>query len=170
MRGMDGGMARANLAAYELTICGLDELSAYREAAVSHVLSILDPETPTPPALASFADLRAHWVLRFHDIALPLPGARIPEADDVAELLSLGRELREARAGSHLLVHCHAGVSRSTAAAAILLAQPHPGREREAMHMVAALRPVARPNRRMLTLADDLLGRRGALVRAAEQL
>ncbi len=163
-------MRQAGLVPFHLTICGLEELSGHRDAAVSHVLSILDPDTPVPAALRAYAGLDAHWVLRFHDISLHLPGARIPEPDDVAELLSLGRELRAARAGSHLLVHCHAGVSRSTAAAAILLAQSHPGREREALAEVAALRPVARPNRRMLALADELLGRRGALVRAAEQL
>ncbi len=162
-------MQQTSLAPFQLTICGLDELAAYREAAVSHVLSILDPDTPVPAALRSYAGLNAHWVLRFHDISLSMPGARIPQPDDVAELLSLGRELRAPRAGAHLLVHCHAGVSRSTAAAAILLAQPHPGREREALAEVAALRPVARPNRRMLALADELLGRRGALVRAAEE-
>jgi predicted protein tyrosine phosphatase len=109
-------------------------------------------------------------VLRFHDLALPVPGARMPEADDVAEVLSFGREVRSGRGPAHLLVHCHAGVSRSTAAAAILLAQPNPGREREAIDMVTSLRPVARPNRRMLRIADELLGRRGALERAADRV
>lgn len=157
------------LTPFHLTICGLDELPRHRDAAVSHVLSILDPETPPPAILRAFDGLRAHWVLRFHDVSTPVPGARLPETDDVAEVLTFGREVNAGRGPAHLLVHCHAGVSRSTAAAAILLAQPNPGREREAIDMVTSLRPMARPNRRMLSIADDLLGRRGALVSAADR-
>jgi predicted protein tyrosine phosphatase len=63
------------------------------------------------------------------------------------------------------------GISRSSAAAAILLAvRAGPGSEAEALKNVGTIRPGARPNVRMLELADDVLGTGGALVRALRSL
>jgi predicted protein tyrosine phosphatase len=64
------------------------------------------------------------------------------------------------------LIHCAAGVSRSTAAAFILLCiLLGPGREEEALdhlHRIATDRVIL-PNRRLVWFADDLLGRKGAM-------
>ena len=149
-----------------VTICGLAELDEHCGAGITHALSILDPDCPDPPAFAAFAPHR-RLALRFHDIIEPLPGWLAPSREDVAQLLSFGRELGEPTAG-HLLVHCHAGVSRSTAAAALILAQAHPDRPAaEAFDRVVQIRPRAWPNLRMLEFGDALLGRDGALVAAA---
>ena len=48
-------------------------------------------------------------------------------------ILEYGREVMAAGADTHLLIHCHAGRSRSTASAALLLAQAEPGRPAEAI-------------------------------------
>lgn len=151
---------------FELTICGLDEI----EGAFTHVLSILDPGTPSPAALRDYEGLRAHWVLRFDDVSVPCPGATPPGEADIVNLLQFERELQAASPPCHLLVHCHAGVSRSTAAAAILLAARAPGAEKEAVAAVQRVRPIARPNRRMIWLADRLLACDGRLIAAAENL
>ena len=58
------------------------------------------------------------------------------------------------------------GVSRSTAAAAILLAQHNPGREPDVFEALNDIRPRNWPNRAMIGHADRLLGREGALFRA----
>ncbi|MBV9492904.1 MAG: dual specificity protein phosphatase family protein [Acidobacteria bacterium] len=83
---------------------------------------------------------------------------------DVEQLIEAANLLKE-RGSGRVLIHCMAGVSRSTAAAyiihAILLG---PGREEEAMARVVEQRPIARPNWRMVNLADQLLGRNGAMV------
>lgn len=160
----------ARLPPYRLTVCGLDELVGHTRSGVSHILSILDPDTPMPRVLSRFEALRAHWVQHFHDVSRPVGDARMPERADVEELLSFGAELRGMEGAAHLLVHCHAGVSRSTAAAAILLAQHAPGREREAVAEVARIRPVANPNVRMIELADTLLQREGRLLAALREL
>src|SRR5947207_14007333 len=60
--------------------------------------------------------------LWFHDIIDPAPDRLAPSHADVERLLAFGRELRD-RSDGHILIHCHAGVSRSTAAAALILAQ-----------------------------------------------
>jgi predicted protein tyrosine phosphatase len=65
------------------------------------------------------------------------------------------------------LIHCHAGVSRSTAAAALILAQAGPDRPARAVFdLVSSIRPRAWPNLRILELGDALLGRDGEIVAA----
>lgn len=85
--------------------------------------------------------------------------------EDVRQIIELAESLRLDT--GKVLIHCEAGVSRSTAAALIMHAcWLGPGNEREAMDRVRTQRPVAMPNRRMVALADQLLERRGRLVKA----
>ena len=163
----------SGFAPFRVTICGIPELGEHGAAGVTHVLSILDPEWPDPPAFAAFAPHR-RLALRFHDIIEPMPERLAPSRGDVARLLEFGHELAEfgreqnRPAESHLLVHCHAGVSRSTAATALILAQQHPDRPaQDVLDAVAQMRPRAWPNLRILEFGDALLGRNGEIVAAA---
>jgi predicted protein tyrosine phosphatase len=151
---------------FQLTICGIDELAGHCEAGVTHVLSILDPGWPEPDPLNAF-DVNRRLKLRFHDVIEVQPGCIAPERWDVELLLAFARDLDASRR-THLLIHCHAGVSRSTAAATLVLAQRHPGRPAaEALDQVVRLRPRAWPNLRILELGDQILGRGGEIVEAA---
>ena len=95
--------------------------------------------------------------------------------EDVQRIIQLVEELQSydvngAKVGK-VLIHCEAGVSRSTAAALIIHARwLGPGREHEAMERVIAQRPYAIPNRRMVELADKLLQLGGRLVQARDDL
>ena len=63
---------------------------------------------------------------------------------------------------------CRAGVSRSTAAAALILMQANPAwSARAALDAIAAIRPRAWPNLLMLEFGDALLGRNGEIAAAA---
>ena len=82
--------------------------------------------------------------------------------EDVQQIITLAYDLRSTT--GRVLIHCEAGVSRSTAAALIMYAcWLGPGGEREAMMRVLAQRPIAMPNRRMVEIADRLLDRNGRL-------
>jgi predicted protein tyrosine phosphatase len=60
------------------------------------------------------------------------------------------------------------GISRSSAAMTLILAQARPDRPaREALAEVRRIRPRIWPNLRVIELGDELLGRGGALVDAA---
>lgn len=161
----------------KITVCGLEELASHRAHDVTHVLSLLDPGWPEPEALHVF-DVHRRLKLHFHDVIEDLPGWIAPERCDVDLLLAFARELRELRhepgeepVPLHLLVHCHAGVSRSTAAAILILAQRDPALSaRDVVGRVIRLRPRAWPNLRMIEFGDALLGRDGELVAAVTAL
>jgi predicted protein tyrosine phosphatase len=148
---------------FRTTIC-IDELGDHCELGVTHVLSILDPDAPEPPAFGSFGE-HSRVELRFNDVIEELPDRVVPGAQQVQQILVLGRDLTASpRADAHLLVHCHAGVSRSTAAMTLILAQACPDRSGvEIVNEVLRIRSRAWPNLRIIELGDKLLGRGGDL-------
>ncbi|SDN85653.1 Predicted protein tyrosine phosphatase [Methylobacterium phyllostachyos] len=149
------------------TVCGLEELAGHGASGVSHVLSLLDPGTPEPEVFSAYG-AHARTTLRFHDCLGPGEGLVPPEPDDVAAILAFGRQLDGA---AHLLVHCHYGLSRSTAALLMLFAQAEPEAPAEALvARLHALREPAWPNARMIGFADAQLGRAGRLSEAVRQL
>lgn len=149
---------------YTVTICGLDELPGHADAGVSHVLSFLDPDWPDPDAFDRYAQPWRH-TFRVHDISIAQPGKVLPGAALVDRLLEIGATLQGA-AVEHLLVHCHAGISRSTAATAILMAQaagPAAVQVDEVFAAIRRIRPFSWPNERMIRLADEAMGLDGRL-------
>ena len=110
-------------APFTITVCGLEELAGHANRQVSHVLSILDPQQPEPEAFGAYGE-HARLELKFHDIIEETPGFLAPQAEHIAQILEFGRDLlRDPENLRHLLVHCHANMSRSTACMALLLAQ-----------------------------------------------
>ena len=127
----------------ELTICGIEELPGQSARNVTHVLSLLDPD---------------------------LPERVRPRPDHVASILAFGQDFlnrQDRDAASHLLVHCHMGISRSTAAMLTLMAQGNPDEEAENLFTrLTVIRPQAWPNSQMVGFADEQLGRNGDLTAA----
>lgn len=156
-----------------LTVCGLEELDSHRDAGVTHVLSILDPGTADPDSFG-FYDAHHRTTLRFHDIVMPIAGMVLPERSDVETIVAFGEEIVDDLAdgsGGRLLIHCHMGISRSTAAMLMMLASSYPDETSEALtDRLVAIRPQSWPNARMIGFADDILGRRGSLSEAVSRL
>jgi predicted protein tyrosine phosphatase len=87
--------------------------------------------------------------------------------EDVRGIIQLAEQLWS-ESGT-LLIHCEAGISRSTATALIIYAcWLGRGHEDEAMERVITQRPYAIPNRRMVALADNLLALDGRLLQARD--
>lgn len=156
-----------------LTICGLAELDDHRSRGITHVLSILDPDWPEPDAFWTY-DPHHRTTLHFHDVIEPGPGLILPAPSHVDAILQFGESLANGAGTAeptHLLVHCHMGVSRSTAAMAILLAQRHPREDEERIFArLLEIRPQAWPNSRMIGFADEALEREGRLTAALGRL
>jgi hypothetical protein len=74
------GVAMQTTASFEITVCGIEELTQHCEARVSHVASILDPAWPVPATLHSCRE-HERLELRFDDVIERVPeGASRPAA------------------------------------------------------------------------------------------
>ena len=138
---------------------------AARRHRPSHLLTLLDePFVPTPKTIHPDRHLR----LRMHDIVEPMDGGVMPESGHVADLIAFGKTWDRT---APLLVHCWAGISRSTAAAYILLCDIHgPGHEHRIAQGLRFHAPHAQPNRLLIRHADQLLGRNGRMIAAVETM
>lgn len=142
-------------------ICGIDELGDAPIGTASRVVSIISPRAAVPPELLHLRDNLL--VLRFDDVIDGTDNYQLVTEDDIARLLAFDRN------HSHdemLLVHCTAGISRSSAAMVILLAQRRPGDEEAIFAEIREIRPKAWPNSRMIEFGDKLLGLNGKLIEA----
>jgi predicted protein tyrosine phosphatase len=102
-----------------------------------------------------------HLYLAISDIVEPTPGQVLPEAAHLDEFLGFVHTWDRAQP---MVIHCFAGVSRSTAAAYIAACALDPRRDEVAIaRALRAASPTATPNARLVALADDKLGRRGRM-------
>lgn len=148
-------------------VCSLPRLQQTIDATrATHVVSLLGDEARLDPP-AGIAPKNHLW-LRLHDISAPLDGYVLPDEEHVASLLTFVRGW-DRRAP--LVVHCFAGISRSTASAfaSVCALSPH----RDEASIARALRrasPSATPNIRIVSLADRLLCRNGRMIAAVEAI
>jgi len=128
----------------------------------SHVLTLLSPETEAP--VCAGIPVERHLVLQFHDIPFAMEGYIAPTRQTINAILDFGGTWDRA---APLLVHCWAGVSRSTAAAFILSCRDSaPGQETAIADGMRRASPFATPNPMMVALADEVLGREGRMIAA----
>src|SRR3954447_7601878 len=124
----------------------------------SHVLTLLSPghESLARPKTPS----EYHLELRFHDITEAKPDLIAPNIDHIGAILDFAQGWDTARP---LLVHCWAGISRSSAAAYLIACARNPGHEDDIALELRRRAPFATPNARMVELADDALQRSGRM-------
>ncbi|GAA5496732.1 Predicted protein tyrosine phosphatase [Rubritalea squalenifaciens DSM 18772] len=155
----------------QISICGVVDFNKIDPKSYTHVISIWHPN----PNLERFQkQVRLGFeqanilFCTYNDVETLEHSIQAPTSNDVGAALDYALELPE---DAHLLVHCMAGISRSTATAMAIIAQAlGEGSEREAAVTVREIRPIANPNRLILQYADDLLERNGALLEAAEEV
>jgi predicted protein tyrosine phosphatase len=129
------------------------------------LLTLLSPDYPSVD-WSAFACER-HARLAFHDIVEPMPGLTLPDRGMMQAVLDFGRNADPQRA---LLIHCWAGISRSSAAAFVIACDRNPGFERDIADELRRRAPFVTPNRLMVRLADELLARDGRMVEAIEKI
>jgi predicted protein tyrosine phosphatase len=133
-----------------------------RKRRPARVVSLLDPESAFPDAARH--GVIFHLRIGMHDIAEEAPGATAPHTDHLREVL---RFVSDWDRFDPILVHCYAGISRSTATAYTIACALNPGRdEGEIAWDLRNASPTAWPNRRIVALADAELGRGGRMTRA----
>lgn len=147
-------------------VCSLLELNEHAAALKpDRVISIVAPEEQpaTPPGVAADAHLRVSC----HDITAPGPMQILPDRRHVKQIVAFARQWDPTR---RILIHCQAGISRSTAAALITYAAHFPDTVHEAAAHLRRTGPHVRPNPLMTEIGDELLGMEGRLIAAVESM
>lgn len=152
-----------------VTVCGVGEIVGHQDRAITHVLSLLDPEADEDHRFSAFKG-HQRKLMSFHDIIEDIDGKVMPTLAHVEDVLAYGREIEAAPGAAdakRLLIHCHMGVSRSTASALMLMAQNDPAMDEDFLfENLRQIRPQAWPNSVMIGHADEVLDRGGRLVAA----
>lgn len=132
------------------------------------VLTIEDPGSKRKSLRFHRTPHPDHLILRFYDLDYPIPDPyhrpwmRLATREDVVAALAFAQNR------TRLLIHCRAGVSRSTAIALAILTDRLQD-PRAALAAVIELRAIAVPNRHITALADDVLGCAGKLLETLDQ-
>ena len=148
-------------------VCALRHIpDVLRATGASHLVSAINADLA--PATPAGLTVDRHLKLDMHDIIEPCDGACPPDHEHVGQLIEFVHSWdREAP----LLIHCYAGLSRSTAAAFITLCALNP--QAPEARIAQALRKAsdtAVPNRRFVSLADRFLKRDGRMLAALESM
>jgi predicted protein tyrosine phosphatase len=148
-------------------VCSFARLhSTVEQTGARHVVTLLsgDDRVERPSSVPA----GNHLCLRMHDISEPLDGHVAPDAEHVASLVEFVRGWDRT---TPLVVHCWAGISRSTAAAFVTVCALAPERdEHEIAWAIRRASPTATPNIRIVKFADAMLDRRGRMVAAIESI
>src|ERR1700679_2910200 len=148
-------------------VCSLAALpSTVKATGASHVLTVMAnvdqvqrPESVLPAN---------HLKVQVDDITEQIEGFVAPSEMHIEQVLNFVRGWDRS---APLVVHCYAGISRSTASAFAAARALNPHRaEISIAGQIRAASPIASPNRLIVSLADKALGREGRMLRALDEM
>ena len=132
----------------------------------SHVVTLINAKTPVtrPPSIPE----DQHLFIGVSDIVAPMDGHILPGEEHVLRLNAFVDGWDRARP---LVIHCWAGISRSTAAAFITACRLRPHQDEQAIEQrLRKAAPSATPNLKLVATADAMLGRNGRMIAAIESI
>ena len=148
-------------------VCSLARLhDTVEETGAGHVVTLLkDTDRVERPKSIVEAN---HLILGMDDISVPMDGYVMPCDEHVTRLIEFVRGWDRAKP---MVVHCYAGISRSTAGAYVAACVLNPRRDEMALaRELRRLSATATPNIRIVSLADRVLGRGGRMVEAIDSI
>jgi predicted protein tyrosine phosphatase len=148
-------------------VCSLARLHATVDATgARHIVTLLrlTDRVERPRQIAP----ENHLVLAVDDIAMPMEGYTVPADEHVERLIHFVDQWDRA---APMVVHCYAGISRSTAGAYVAACALNPSRDEQQIAWdIRRASRTAQPNARIVSIADRLLRRQGRMVRAIETI
>jgi predicted protein tyrosine phosphatase len=148
-------------------VCSLARLySTVDETGARHIVTLLrlTDRVERPNHIAA----ENHLVLAVDDITTPMDGYTAPAEEHVRRLIDFAGKWDRA---APMVVHCFAGISRSTAGAYVAACALNPARdEMQIAWDIRRASHTATPNARIVSIADKLLNRDGRMVRAIETI
>lgn len=150
-----------------LHVCSLAALpETVRATGASHVLTVMAnvDQVQRPPSVLP----ANHLKVSMDDITEHMDGFVAPSEAHIDKVLTFVRGW-DRRAP--MVVHCYAGISRSTASAFAAVCALNPQRDEMSIaRLIRAASPIAAPNRLIVSLADKALGRDGRMLRALDAM
>jgi predicted protein tyrosine phosphatase len=130
------------------------------------IISLLSPYDAFPVFAGYGAD--RHLQVPVHDIAQDIGEWRAPDMSDAGKVVRFAEGWDRS---APMLVHCWAGISRSSASAFITACIHNPDTdEQEIADAIRAASPTASPNVRLVAHADEILGRKGRMSAAVANI
>jgi len=151
----------------KIHVCSLFDLPYYaRDLRPGFLVSAIQPEfqPDTPPEVA----IENHHRMAVHDIAGPAFGSVHTEYEHIENLINFLQVW--SNSNESLLIHCYAGISRSTAVALLALFIKKQCDEFDAAMALRDAAPHAKPNQLIISLADEILTLNGRLVAAVDAM
>ena len=140
---------------FELRISSYDSAEDIINNWATKTISLLDPQMRNEVNITSTRHIEF-----FNDIAQPFYGWIMPKMIHLRNCLEFSKDFTSE---DRILIHCHAGVSRSTAIAIAVLIQ-HGVSVGDAVDKVVEIRDCAWPNAEIIALADVHFGLGGSLI------
>ena len=150
-----------------LHVCSLAHLLGTVQATgASHIITVMaNVEQVRRPATILFDN---HLVISMDDITEEAEGFTAPSVAHVERVLAFGKGWNRR---APMVIHCYAGISRSTASAFAIACALNPQRsEAQIARQIRGASACAHPNRLIVSHADRLLGRDGRMVRALDDM
>ena len=150
-----------------LHVCSLAALpETVRVTGASHILTVMAnvDQVQRPASVLEVNHLR----VSMDDITEVMDGFLAPSEQHIEKVLNFVRSWDRS---APMVVHCYAGISRSTASAFAAACMLNPHRDEiEIARQIRARSPIASPNRLIVSLADKALGREGRMLRALDEM
>ena len=148
-------------------VCSLAALpDTVKATGASHVLTVMAnvDQVQRPPSVSE----ANHLKVSMDDITEPMDGFVAPSDAHIERVLDFVRGWDRS---APLVVHCYAGISRSTASAFAAACMLNPHRDEVLIaRKIRADSPIAAPNRLIVALADKALGREGRMLHALDEM
>jgi len=150
-----------------LHVCSLAALpETVRATGASHILTVMAnvDQVQRPDSVLE----ANHLKVSMDDITEQMDGFLAPSDQHIEMVLNFVRSWDRS---APMVVHCYAGISRSTASAFAAACMLNPHRDEiEIARQIRERSPIASPNRLIVSLADKALGRDGRLLRALDEM
>jgi predicted protein tyrosine phosphatase len=148
-------------------VCSLASLpDTVKATGASHILTVMAKvdQVQRPQSVLE----ANHLKVQVDDITEHMDGFVAPNNTHIEQVLNFVRGWDR---NAPLVIHCYAGISRSTASAFAAACMLNPHRDEMSIaRQIRAASPIASPNRLIVSLADRALGREGRMLRALDEM
>ena len=147
---------------FAIEICSLETVRETDISIYDGIITIEDSSIEEPFRVDSGHP--EQLVLRMDDISVPMNNCIEPQEEHILQALSFADQIGD---GS-LLIHCHAGISRSSAVALAIIAKKlGDGKERDSVKTLEKINPHSRQNKSIVWMTDEILLRNKKLYNTA---